>query len=76
LAQSAADQERNDHVISFAFEGRPVRHREELLRLFTSEPVAQPSSLLSDVWNVSEVGSFLQPNHPVAPRFADKLQDY
>jgi len=72
-AQSAADQERNDHVISFALESWPVRDCEKLLRLFTSEPVAQPSSLLSDVGNASQIVGFFTPDHSVAPCFASLL---
>src|SRR6202043_1963720 len=59
-AQSAADQESNDDIIAFALEGRAIRHREQFLRLFTSKPVAQPSSLLPHIGDVAEIGSFFE----------------
>jgi hypothetical protein len=69
--QRAADQQRQDDVIAFAFQGRAVRDRQQLFGLLAGQPVPQTSSLLADVGDVGQAGRLLLPNHAGAPGLAD-----
>ncbi len=74
-AQGAADQQRQDHVIAFALQGRAVGNGQQLFGLLPGQPVSQPGSLLADVRDVREARRLLDPDHAVAPRLADQLPD-
>jgi hypothetical protein len=66
--------ESNYHIVALAFEYRPIRHRQQLLGLFASEPVAQPNSLLPHIGDIGEVGGLFKPLRLASPtsfRIAD-----
>jgi hypothetical protein len=74
-AQRTADQQRQDHVVPLAFEGRAVGDGQQFLRLFFGEPVPQPGSLLPKVRDPGEAGGVLGREHPVLAGFGDHLAD-
>ncbi len=64
-AESAADQQREHNVVSFALQRAAVRHAEEFFGLIWRQPIAHPVPTSRDVRNVGKIACVLSPDQSV-----------